>query len=143
MSADEVSQPLSIDELGHLIPVVWFLVTKNPIQPDAETLTRVFVGDRDDADVDDVPVGIRDLIHLDYRLDKPFIRELTELISAAQEVTILARENPTHKVGRVKLDKLTAHRRYDRVAFDHPDEVEWLRRRVETVVAHRSASAAA
>jgi hypothetical protein len=80
------------------------------------------------------PAKIRDILHVESRVDGKYLEERTRLMVGAQSGDAIGRLNPSHVSPVFKSDAVQANFLLRQHELDFPDEVAWIRSAIESSV---------
>jgi hypothetical protein len=123
------SQPeVTADVLGRIIACAWRVESADDI---AALLTPEALSARILRCADTMPEQLRDVLHIDRRVDGDEIEEASLLVLGAQSAGVLGRLNPSHATAVVRADALQAYAMLDRYEADYPEVVAWAKKVVQ------------
>ncbi|MBK8011690.1 MAG: hypothetical protein IPK13_10080 [Deltaproteobacteria bacterium] len=112
---------LTTETLGHMVPVAWIATTGQAELPSKRDIVGLLIEGENEA-----PEAVRRLLHVEYRLDGPVVKEYSTILAAAQASGLVSRDNPSNVSARGKVDQIQAQNLMDQWSIDFPDETEWL-----------------
>jgi hypothetical protein len=121
---------VTADVLGRIIACAWRVESADDI---AVLLTPEALSARILGHADTMPERLRDVLHIDRRVDGDEIEEASLLVLGAQSAGVLGRLNPTHATAVVRADALQAYAMLDRYEADYPEVVSWAKKVVQAL----------
>jgi hypothetical protein len=116
---------VTADVLGRIIACAWRVENADDI---AVLLTPEALSARILRHADTMPEKLRDVLHIDRRVDGDEVEEASYLVLGAQSAGVLGRLNPTHATAMVKADALQAYAILDRYEAEYPEVVAWAKK---------------
>ena len=118
--------PLTADLLGQLFVMQWSKQKRESRLPERSRLNEVILDQFPGA-----PESVRSILHVDYRLQKPEVVEITDFLFAAQRVGMVERPNPSHVPCISRLSSYWADWFLEDDQLSFGEELEWLSKVVE------------